>query len=278
MRGVRGSLVGSLPAEVTVFVGRHRQVAEVKRLLSASRLVTLTGVGGVGKSRLALHVAHEMRREFPDGVWLVELAKVHEPSLLSHAVVDALELQDQSARDPAAVLAEHVADKRLLLVLDNCEHVLDGCRQLATVLLLRAPGVAILATSRESLTIAGERPFRVPPLSLPPTAESAEQQPEPADGLYEALTLFEQRAAAVAPDFRLGPQNQAAVAGVCQRLDGLPLAIELAAVRIRALSVSQILARLEDRYRLLTCGDRNAAPRHKTLRNAIEWSFDLCSD
>jgi predicted ATPase/DNA-binding CsgD family transcriptional regulator len=278
MRGRFGSPVGSLPAEVTSFVGRHQESTHVKRLLSSSRLVTLTGVGGVGKSRLALRVAREVQREYPDGVWLVELAKLREPSLVNHAVVDALELRNQSAREPAAVLAEYLADKRLLLLVDNCEHVLGGCRRLAAALLAHAPGVAILATSRESLGVSGERIFAVPPLSVPPPADSEDPQADGAHWPSEAMSLFESRAAAVAAGFATRPENWAAVASVCQRLEGLPLAIELAAVRVRALSVPQLLARMEDRYRLLTRGGDCTAPLRQTLRSAFEQSYELCSN
>jgi len=278
MRGRSGSKAGGLPEEVTSFVGRHHESLQVKRLLLASQLVTLTGVGGIGKSRLALHVARDVRRCFPDGIWLVELAKLRESSLVNYLVVDVLELPNQSARDPGAVLTDHLADKRLLLVLDNCEHVLDGCRALAAALLAHAPDVTILATSRESLSVPGERLFAVPPLSMPPAGLSDGPRLDGAPGPYEAISLFEARAAAVAVDFAIGPHNWAAVAGVCQRLEGLPLAIELSAVWVRALSVPQLLARLEDRYRLLTRGDRTALPRHQTLRSAIEWSYELCSN
>jgi predicted ATPase/DNA-binding CsgD family transcriptional regulator len=283
MHGVTACSAGNLPAEMTALVGRRRETAQVKRLLSTTRLVTLTGVGGVGKSRLALHVAREMRRQYRDGVWLVELTKLHEPSLLAQAMVDALGLPDQSTRDSEAVLAEYLAGQRLMLVLDNCEHVLAGCRPLVSTVLARAPRVTVLATSRESLAIAGECAFTVPPLSVPPPsvpppADAPGRQSESAQGAYEALTLFEVRASAATDGFALGPDNRSAVVGLCQRLEGLPLAIELAAVRTRALSVQQILDRLEDRYGLLTCGYRNAPARHQTLRSAVEWSFDLCSD
>ncbi|WP_432974483.1 ATP-binding protein [Dactylosporangium sp. CA-233914] len=255
----------------------------MKRSLSVSRLVTLTGVGGAGKSRLALRVARELQRAFPDGAWLVELAKVQEPSLLPHAVFEALELRNQSTRPLDVVLLEHLADKQLLLVLDNCEHLLDASIDLVGRVMSAAPGVRILVTSRQSLGIAGEQVWPVPPLSLPPTddEDSADRRPRTRSlrgGQYEALALFEQRAAAVLPGFAVNQDNEVAVTLLCQRVDGLPLAIELAAVRMRVLSVEEILARLEDRYRLLTVGNRSALPRHQTLRAAVEWSFDLCSE
>jgi non-specific serine/threonine protein kinase len=268
--------LGSLPAEVTSFVGRREATAEVKRALSTSHLVTLTGVGGTGKSRLALHVARDLRRAFVDGVWLVELAKLQDPSLLGDTVATALGLSDQSNRDSVTVLVSYLADRQLLLVLDNCEHMLGECSHLVVRLLPAAPGLRVLATSRETLGVTGERILPVPPLSVPLPEASAT-----GDGWghrYEALALFEQRAAAAVPGFALNQGNTVAVARLCQRLDGLPLAIELAAVRLRALSVEQILGRLEDRFRLLTIGNRGAAARHQTLRAAVEWSFDLCTN
>jgi non-specific serine/threonine protein kinase len=251
-------------------------MAEVKRALSTSHLVTLTGVGGTGKSRLALHVARDLRRAFVDGVWLVELAKLQDPSLLGDTVATALGLSDQSNRDSVTVLVSYLADRQLLLVLDNCEHMLGECSHLVVRLLPAAPGLRVLATSRETLGVTGERILPVPPLSVPLPEASAT-----GDGWghrYEALALFEQRAAAAVPGFALNQGNTVAVARLCQRLDGLPLAIELAAVRLRALSVEQILGRLEDRFRLLTIGNRGAAARHQTLRAAVEWSFDLCTN
>jgi predicted ATPase/DNA-binding NarL/FixJ family response regulator len=255
-------------------------VAEVKQLLISSQLVTLTGVGGVGKSRLAVHVARKLQRAFPDGVWLVELAELQDPSLLHHAVAAVLQLQDQSARQPETVLAEYLAGKRLLLLLDNCEHLLDACGHLADIVLRAAPQVRILATSREALGIAGEHTLSVPPLSLPELDKPGRKRTPPKDAhhRYEALVLFEQRTAAAVPGFTLNPDNEATVARLCQRLDGLPLAIELAAVRMRAMSVDQLVDGLEDRYQLLTSGSRDGPARHQTLRAAIEWSFDLCSE
>ncbi|MGW5360152.1 ATP-binding protein [Actinopolymorpha pittospori] len=291
---------GVLPAEVTTFVGRRQAMAEVRSALCASRLVTLTGFGGVGKSRLALRVAREVRRAFTDGVCLVELAKLKNPSLVGQALAAALELREQSPREPEEVLAEYLADKQLLIVLDNCEHVLEACRRLVTVLLPAAPDLRVLATSREPLGVLGERLWSVPPLSvptfIPPGRHGTDQDPLEHDGPgrgessrdgapsgdasphHEALMLFEDRATAVAPGFAVCPDNRDAVVRLCQRLDGIPLAIELAAVQVRVLSVEQILARLDRRYLLLTMQCRGAPPRHQTLRAAVEWSFDLCSE
>jgi non-specific serine/threonine protein kinase len=267
--------VGGLPREVTGFVGRRQETAQVKRLLSTSRMVTLTGAAGVGKSRLALHVAGAVRRAFPDGVWLVELAELGDASLVESAVAAAVELPNTSGRAPGAVLAAHLRDKRLLLLLDNCEHLLETCGRLVTSLLPRAPGLRVLATSREALRIAGEHVWHVPSLSVPSVAQASVEGGSARQ--YEALALFEQRASAVVPDFALGRDNDVAVARLCQRLDGLPLAIELAAAGLRALSVEQILARFEERFELLPA-HRAALPRHQTLRAAVEWSFDLCSE
>ncbi|GDY31528.1 LuxR C-terminal-related transcriptional regulator [Gandjariella thermophila] len=265
--------VGNLPAEVTVFVGRRREVAEAKRLLAASRLVTLTGVGGVGKTRLALRVAGELQRGFPDGAWLVELADLSDPGLLPQTVASAVGARSQSARHMADSLASYLAGKRLLLVLDNCEHLSSACAELVGRLLATAPGLVVLATGRQALRLPEERVLRVPPMSLP-----EDRVLQPARLLqYEAVNLFAERASAAVSDFHVTPENSAAVARLCRRLDGIPLAIELAAVQLRALSPEQVLERLDDRYRLLRGGSRIAAPRHQTLHALIGWSFGLCT-
>ncbi|MEQ7123072.1 LuxR C-terminal-related transcriptional regulator [Actinopolymorpha sp. B11F2] len=272
---------------MTTFVGRRQAVADVKRLLSAARLVTLTGFGGVGKSRLAMHVGRELRRAFPDGACLIELAKLRDPLLVGQAVAAALDVRDRSVRNIESVLLRYLADKRMLLILDNCEHVLDGCGELVTRLLSAAPKVRILATSRESLGISGEHSWRVPPLAFPTETAAGTMAVSRLAGeatgrlparRHEALMLFEDRAAAVSPGFSVNGDNEATVARLCQRLDGVPLAIELAAVRMRMLSAEQILARLEDRFRLLTDGQHDAQGRHRSLRAAVEWSFDLCTE
>jgi non-specific serine/threonine protein kinase len=243
-------------------------------------MVTLTGFGGMGKSRLALHVAYELRRAFPDGAHLVELASVQDPSLVPQAVAAALRLDDRSVRDPETVLVDYLAHKHLLLLLDNCEHLLDVCGRLTSTLLAAAPRLRILATSREPLGIGGERVWPVPPLSVPAMSESdsAGPQLEAPSEQREALVLFEHRAAAVRPGFTLNKDNEDAVASLCSRLDGVPLAIELAAVRVRMLSVEEILTRLEDRFQLLSGSHRANAPRHQTLRAAVDWSFELCTE
>ena len=268
-----GSGRGALPAELTSFVGRRRELAQTRRLLASSRMLTLTGVGGVGKTRLALRMAAEARRTFRDGVWFVELAALHDPQLLPHTVANTLELRQVSA-DPAADLAAYVEEKRLLVVLDNCEHLTDACAVLASKLLAAAPGLRILATSRHVLGVEGEQILSVPPLSTP-DAEAEVVADDPTH--YESVTLFLDRAAAVAPGFTMGAGNRAAVLDLCRRLDGIPLAIELAAVWLRVLSPAQILERLEDRFRLLT-RERPAVPtRHQALDATISWSYDLCS-
>jgi len=271
---VRGQArsTGTLPAELNSFVGRRRELAETRRLLSASRLLTLTGPGGVGKTRLALRVADQVRRAFPDGVWLVELASLHDPALLPQTVARELGLRDASA-EPATRLADYLKDKRLLLFLDNCEHLVDACAVLAGKLLAAAPGLSVLATSRHVLGVEGEQILPIPPLPLPAADEPAGARTAHSD----AVTLFADRAIAAAPGFELNDRNRDQIVGICQRLDGIPLAIELAAVRLRALSTGDILDRLDDRFQLLIGGSRTAPSRQRTLSAAIDWSYDLCS-
>ena len=262
---------GNLPAEATSFVGRRRELADVKRKLSSARLVSLVGPGGVGKTRLAIRAAAEVSRAFSGGAWLVELADVRDPALVGNAIMAAMDLRDQAAAAPSALLAAYLEDKQLLLVVDNCEHLLEPAAQLLSELIRVAPGLRVIATSREPLTAPGEHVMPVPPLELP-TAHA-----ERLDELRhnEAVMLFLERAEAASGTFELTAENQAAVADLCRRLDGLPLAIELAAVRTRVLSVQQILERLADRFALLSGGGRAALPRHQTLETAIDWSHDL---
>ncbi len=268
-----GSGRGALPAEVTSFVGRRRELSETRRLLAASRMLTLTGVGGVGKTRLALRMAAEVRRTFPDGVWFVELAALNDPQLLPHTVANTLELRQVSA-DPAGDLAVYLEEKRLLVVLDNCEHLTGACAVLASKLLAAAPGLRILATSRHVLGVEGEQILSVPPLSTPDPG----QEVLAGDAThYESVSLFLDRATAVAPDFAITEANRAAVVELCRRLDGIPLAIELAAVWLRILSPAQILDRLEDRFRLLASGRPAMPPRQQALDATVGWSYDLCS-
>ncbi|TJZ79602.1 LuxR family transcriptional regulator [Rhodococcus oryzae] len=266
--------VGNLPLELTSFVGRRHEVTEARRLLSESRLVTLTGIGGVGKTRLALRVAEDSRRAFDDGVWLVELGEVYDPTLVPATVAAALGLRDQLAHLPEEVLADHLATRRLLLVLDNCEHLVEAVAALAESLLTACPEMRILAASREALGISGEAVLRVPPLTAPSSDEASSLQGLPR---YDAVALFTERASAAVPEFTLTEDNRRAVAGICHRLDGLPLPIELAAVRLRAMTAEQVLQRLTDRFRLLTLGSRGAPTRQQTLWSSIEWSHELCS-
>lgn len=261
-----------LPAETTSFVDRRGELTQGRELLARARLVTLTGPGGVGKTRLAARIAARVQRAFPAGVRFVHLSGLHDPALVPLAAADALGLHDRSAQPALDALVEQVRDRRLLLVVDNCEHLAGACARLAAALLHGTEGVRILATSRHRLGLTEEHLLEVRPLPVPdPDADLSA-----ADG-YPALTLFADRAAAVVPGFRLTPANRASVARLCHRLDGLPLAIELAAVRMRVLDVDQLLDRLDDRYRFLTTGSPAALPRHQTLRAAVAWSHDLCT-
>ncbi|WP_405595287.1 ATP-binding protein [Streptomyces sp. NBC_01092] len=262
-----------LPVETTSFVDRRDELAVGRELLARARLVTLTGPGGVGKTRLAARIAAGVRRTFPDGVRFVPLSGLDDPALVPLAAADALDLHDHSARPPLQALVEHLRDRRLLLLVDNCEHLLQACAELAAALLHGTTGVRILATSRHRLGLTEEHLLDVRPLPVPdPDGDLSSPEGCP------ALALFSDRAAAVVPGFRLTAANRAAVARLCRRLDGLPLAIELAAVRMRVLDVDQLLDRLDDRYRLLTGGSPAALPRHQTLRAAVDWSHELCTD
>jgi predicted ATPase/DNA-binding CsgD family transcriptional regulator len=258
-----------LPAESTTFVGRKRELAETKALLSAARMVTLTGTGGVGKTRLALRAAEQARRGFPDGVCLVELASVPSPDLVAGTVATAFGLRD-AADDPAAALGKFLRAKRLLLVLDNCEHVVESCANLVGGVLDAAPGVRVLATSRTPLGVPGEHVSRVRPLEVP------EVDGPGAAAELDAVVLFADRAAA-ASGFRVDQSNWDVVVQLCRRLDGIPLAIELAVVWLRVLALEQVLTRLDDRFRLLVRGSQAAPTRQQTLAGAIEWSYQLCS-
>ncbi|MGW4121788.1 protein kinase domain-containing protein [Nocardia sp. NPDC004711] len=265
---------GTLPLELTSFVDRRTELAELKNLLSAARLVTLTGIGGVGKTRLALRAAATARREFTDGVWLVELADVHDPSLLVNAVAAALDLRDDPARPLPEVLVEFLSTRKSLLVLDNCEQLVAAVAELVGTWLRSCPDLRILVTTREPLDIAGEAVLLVPALTMP----DPDREPSPRElRRNDAVTLFADRAAAVVPGLELSDDDKAAVARICVRLDGLPLAIELAAARMRTMSPEQILARLDDRYALLTRATRTAPTRQQALRWCVDWSYELCS-
>ncbi|MDI9937616.1 protein kinase [Rhodococcus sp. IEGM 1351] len=270
---IRGA-TGNLPVELTSFVGRRGELTDTKAMLSASHLVTLTGIGGVGKTRLAVRTADSVQRAFGDGVWLVELGELSDGSLLTDVVAAALGLRDRSATPSDEVLLQFLASRELLLVLDNCEQVVDAAAELAETLLQACPGLRILTTSREPLGIGGEAVLRVPPLTAPDPDRQSSVSGLPS---YDAVALFADRAATVVPGFELTEDNQAAVAGICHRVDGLPLPIELAAARLRAMSPEQILDRLTDRYALLTRGSRVAPSRQQTLRLCFDWSYDLCT-
>jgi len=264
----------NLPAQLTSFIGRTDEIAEIRQLLSTTRLLTLTGAGGCGKTRLALQVAAELLDQFRDGVWVVDLSPLAEPDLVKNAVASVLRVQEGSERSLIEVLSDYVRSRELLLVLDNCEHLIAACARFAETLLLMAPRLHILATSREALGIAGENVWRVPSLSSPVPAPELS-----ADVLLEseAPRLFVERGRAVAPAFAISSDNAAAIAEICYRLDGIPLAIELAAARLNMLSPDQINERLNDRFRLLTGSSRTAVARQRTLEATVDWSYDLLS-
>lgn len=265
---------GNLPAELTGFVGRRAELTRVRKMLSDSRLVTLTGVGGVGKTRLALRVAQQAQRAFRHGTWLVELAPLRTPEPLPLSVCDALGV-DPFQSPPLDVLVDHLRTRQLLLVLDNCEHLQDACSALAESVLRACPEVRVLATTRHRLGVPGEHTFQVPPLALPDPSLPVSPRTLPS---YESVMLFADRAAAVVDGFVIDADNAAEVAALCSRLDGIPLALELAAVRLRSLSLTELVERLDDRFQLLTSGSRTALPRQQTLRALIDWSFDLCTE
>jgi predicted ATPase/DNA-binding CsgD family transcriptional regulator len=261
-----------VPQEPNNFVGRERELTELCELLGVTRALTLCGPGGIGKTRLAQRVLHTVVAAFPDGGCFVDLGDLWQPDLVVSRVASALGVGEEPGRPLLDTLADAVASRRTLLLLDNCEHLIDACAAVCQRLLDASPGLIIIATSREPLRVAAETVWQVPPLSVAPAGplESAEDA-----NRYEAIRLFADRAAASLPGFTIGPANVGAVAALCRALDGVPLAIELAAARVRALSVEQIAERLADRFGLLTTGNRTAPPRHRTLRATIDWSHDL---
>jgi predicted ATPase/class 3 adenylate cyclase/Tfp pilus assembly protein PilF/DNA-binding XRE family transcriptional regulator len=265
----------NLPAQPTSFIGRAREQTEVRALLGRSALVTLTGAGGCGKTRLALEVAAGLMPDYPDGVWLVELAALADPALVLQAVAKALGVREEPGRPLLATLAAHLQAKAPLLVLDNCEHLIGACAEVAVALMRACPRLQLLTTSREALEVAGETLYRVPSLTAPDPGHL----PAPAQlPRYEAVRLFLERAQARRPEFALTTTNARAVAQICARLDGMPLAIELAAARVSVLPVEGIAVRLDDRFRLLTSGPRTALPRQQTLRATLDWSYDLLGE
>ena len=268
----------NLPVPLTSFVGRTRELAELTRLFSSTRLLTLTGSGGTGKTRLALEMAMHLLGEYPHGIWLVDLAPLADPTLVAQTVASTLGVREQPQRSIVDALLDYVHAKTLLLILDNCEHLIEPCANLAETLLGAAPNVRILASSREAFGIAGETAYRVPPLTLPDPPDP--RQPHNLNALAQlaqndCVRLFVERATAAYPPFRLTAQNAPAIAQIGRRLDGIPLAIELAAARARVFAPDQIAARLDDRFRLLMGGSRTALPRHQTLLALIEWSHNL---
>lgn len=270
----RHELEAWFPSTMASFVGRRREVSQAKKLLEESRVVTLTGIGGVGKTCLGLRVAERVKRAFPGGVWLVGIAELRDASLLVTVDASSLGLRDESARRIRDVLVNFLRSKRMLLVLDNCEQVVGAVAELVEELVRSCPELHVLVTSREALAVGGERVLRVQPLSVP----DADRHPS-ITGLsgYEAVRLFVDRGATALPGFALTEENQEAVAGICRSLEGLPLSIELAAARLRAISPEQILERFSDRFALLTGGTRNAPTRQRTLRFCIDWSYELCT-
>ncbi|MEO8484704.1 MAG: tetratricopeptide repeat protein [Betaproteobacteria bacterium] len=269
------STPNNLPQQVTSLVGRERELVEVRRLLGTTRLLTLLGAGGIGKTRLGLHAAADVMDDHPDGVWFVDLAPLSDARVVPQTVATVLGVKEEAGSTVTDALVRYVKDKRLLLVLDNCEHLLHACADLASQLLRAGAKLKILAASREPLRVAGEASYPVPALAVPDArvrvAPEMLQQ-------YEAPRLFVDRATAANHSFSATAANAAAIIDICRRLDGIPLAIELAAARIRTLSVETIAKRLSDRFRLLAGGDQSALPRQQTLRALIDWSYDLLSE
>ncbi|NKY60483.1 ATP-binding protein [Nocardia flavorosea] len=271
---VRKGPAGNLPARLDEFVGRHQELADVRQAMESSRLVTLVGPGGVGKTRLAVQVAADLQRAFSHGVWFVDIAPLQDPELLAPTVASVLDLTSRSSRWAPGLLGQQLADRAMLLVLDNCEHLTEACAELAKTLLEAAPYLKILATSRQPLEVRGEHIRGVQPLRVPVEGQEADLGEL---GRCDAVRLFLDRAAAVEPGFVLTTHNAAAVAALCRRLDGLPLALELAAARIRHLSPQQILSRLDGRFQLLRTDSALPAPRQRSLHSLIAWSYDLCT-
>jgi predicted ATPase/class 3 adenylate cyclase len=269
------AIPNNLSTQLTSFIGREKEIAELKQELKAHRLVTLTGSGGTGKTRLSLQVAADLLDSFPNGVWFIELAPLTDPDLIPQTILSAIGISEQPNKAPLDILKEYLHEKKALIMLDNCEHVVSASAKVANALLNAAPNLKVLASSREALGVKGELSYPVPSLSLPdikhlPAIEQLSQ--------YEAVRLFIDRALLVAPHFLVDKDNAPFIAQICYRLDGIPLAIELAAARIKMMSVEQISARLDDRFRLLTGGARTALPRQQTLRALIDWSYNILSD
>ncbi len=268
----------NLPTQLTNFVGRSREISEIERLIPACRLLTLTGTGGCGKTRLAVQVASRLGPAFPDGVWMVELATLSDANLLPNAICAALQLREEPTRDPRFTIIDRLRESSLLIVLDNCEHLVSACARVADALLRGTRSLRILATSREALGISGETTWRVPSLRLDGGATAASEPDQIEVSQSEAVQLFISRATSASSTFKVTPANTGRIAEICRRLDGIPLAIELAAARVRALTPGQIALRLDNCFSLLRKGSQVDMPRHQTLRASIDWSFDLLSE
>jgi predicted ATPase/DNA-binding XRE family transcriptional regulator len=271
---VRVPFLSNLPISTSSFIGRKKEQDEITHLIERSRLVTLTGAGGIGKSRLSLQTASALSNDFPEGIWLVELAPLSDPALVLQAIIKALELIEQADKAPDLILTDFLKTKKALLILDNCEHIIRACAQTVETLLQSCRNLHILTTSREALSLAGETIYLVPPLTTPDLQHSRIGSLSQ----YEAVQLLVERAQSASHGFSLTPENAPAVAQICQQLDGIPLALELAAARINVLGVAEIAARLDQRFKLLTGGSRTALPRHQTLQAMIDWSHDLLSE
>jgi non-specific serine/threonine protein kinase len=265
----------NLPIAVTSFIGREQELEEVSRRLKDARVLTLTGIGGCGKTRLAVEVARTVLEHYPDGVWLVELAPIVDPNLVPQLVATAVGVREGPGQTIASALTIALRDRQTLLVIDNCEHLLDACARLVDDLVRSCADLHVLATSREAVGLTGEVAWRVPSLALPPADKHFTLAKLAAN---PSVQLVVERAAAVQPRFGLTERNASAIAQICRRLDGIPLALELAAARVQALTPDQIAARLDQRFRLLTGGSRAALPRHQTLRATLDWSYELLSE
>ncbi len=265
----------NLATQLTRFIGREHEIEEIKHLLHSERLITLTGAGGTGKTRLAIEVVKQIQAEYPDGAWLIDFVAVPEGNLVLQAIVSTLGIREEPTRPIIQTLTDYLRSKKLLLLFDNCEHLISACAQAVDMLLQACPEIRILTTSREALGISGENQYYVPTLTVPQingelSLETLKQS--------EAVRVFLDRAAMVRPTFKLTKDNALAIAQICRKLDGIPLAIELAAARVKGLNVEQISERLDDRFSLLSTGNRTALPRHQTLRATIDWSYNLLSE
>ena len=267
-------LPNNLPEQLTSFVGRENALTELRDLLSRNRLLTITGSGGAGKTRLMIQFAAEVLADYRDGVWLTELAPLSDPSLVPATIASALRIREEPGRPILATITNHLKERTALLLIDNCEHMLEESARIVDTILRACPKVRTIATSREALGVTGEQSYRIPSLAIPPAGA---QQPLEELERCESVRLFLDRAMLAQPAFRLTGANAEPISRICRRLDGIPFAIELAAARVRALAPEQVAARLDDRFRLMTGGSRTALPRQQTLRAMIDWSYDLLS-